>query len=275
MRNKLERINDISFKLLGFTIILFIFEFVRSLVTSNYNSITSIIIGMLFLTGFIWFISFIILEALPKSEAGEPTVEYVNALRSIEIVEMPVHKENPTTLNPGRKRARNLKHSMIHYFSPTVISLESKVVFGKVQKSFLLVLGRTYNYVEGVGTVEKPLEDRIIEVKEFIQYRLKDDEVFKYKGEAFIIEAPEYELRYYIEAYKKNPNRYGYFEMGIPVVKKIYGRGVAESFYDLKHKYGPHSDIVEKVFRDMNDDTNETLYTNARERFIALCWKYL
>lgn len=259
----------------GFAIVIFMIEFVITLITDSLTAFSWIIIGLFLTSVALFWITFFILEALPKSQTGGPTVEYVNVLRNIEIEKLSVQKENPITLNMGRKRARNMKQRMKHYFMPTVISLESKVVFGKVQKSFLLVLGRTYGYVEGVGTAEKPLEDRIIEVKEFIQERLNDDEIFKHKDEAFIIEAPEYELRYYIEAYKKNPNRYGYFEMGIPVVKKIYGRGAAESFYYLKHKFGPHSDIVEKVFREMNDDTNEILYPNARERFIALCNKYL
>ena len=271
----IEKVNKISFLMFGFTTVIFMIEFAITLITDYLTAFTWIIIGLFLTSAALFWITFLILEALPKSEAVEPTVEYMNVLRNIEIAELPVQKDNPITLNPGRKRARDMKHRMKNYFSPTVISLESKVVFGKVQKSFLLVLGRTYDYVEGIGTVEKSLEDRTIEVKDFIQERLSEDEVFKYDNEAFYIETPEYELRYYIEAYKKNPNRYGYFEMGIPVVRKIYGRGAAESFYDLKHKYGPHSDIVEKVFREMNDDTNGILYPNARERFIALCNKYL
>ena len=273
MRNILEKISELSFKSFVVSIVLFVLLPMKIL--DSDSAASWIIIGAFYLTGLIWFISFVVLEAIPKCDETHPTVEYVNILRNIEIVEMPVQKENPTTLNPGRKRARDLKHRMIHYFSPTVISLESKVVDGKVHKSFLLVLGRTDSYVEGIGRVEKPFEDRILEVKEFLQARLTEDEIFKYKNEAFHIETPEYELRYYIEAYKKNPNRYGYIEMGVPVVKTIHGRSAAVSFYDLKHKYGPHSDIVEIIFKQMNNDANEVLYPNARERFIALCNKYL
>ena len=184
-----------------------------------------------------------------------------------------------TTRNPVKKRAGWLNDRMRipnGFCGPVsnIVVLESREKDGRKLRSYLLVLGKRYKYVEGTGQVAYSLEERTRAFDDFLKNNLIDGETLTYEHEAFCIKSDDYEIDYYIEAYRKQPDKKCYMLNGEPKVELLHRSGAARAFYDLKHHFGPHSDIIEKVFNEMNELDYVLIQPNAADRFVALCDKY-
>lgn len=262
IRKKIEKANKLSFRAFGVTIVFNLLSCIEIFLTDELSITGTIILAMTILFGSFYFITFLVLEALPKDTESN-------------------HKKSAAG-NSVKKRARELKDSMRipHGFYELIWSvskqfvLESKERRGKEIRSYLLVLGKQFKYAEGIGHIAYSIEEQIAAFDAFLKSNLLDGERLTYRHGAFCIEADDYELNYYIEAYKKQPDKRCYMDNGVPKIEPLYNNGAACALYDLKHQFGPHSDIIEKVFKDMNHADYELLYPNAADRFAALCRKY-
>lgn len=236
----------------------------------------------------LFFIAFFIVEALPKDELNfketkrgkmEDSAASSSTALIFDFSKNALKKDLEKTSNPIKKRAGWINDYLKRYIGndfliwpvSKIFVLESRKGGLKATRSYLLVFGKRYKYVKGIGHEEYPLEERIAFFDRFLKEILLDGESLHYKNEAFCIEAENYELCYYIEAYRKNTDKKCYIDQGKPKAERLYGNGAAQAFYELKCEFGSSSAIIGEVFKAMNDESYALTRPNARERFVALC----
>lgn len=136
--------------------------------------------------------------------------------------------------------------------------------------SYLLILGKRWNYGVGEGHILYPLEKRVYDFNEFFKLGLMKNQSLKYEHEAFCIVAETYEIHYYIEAYRKQPDKKCFMENDKSQVLPLKRTGAARAFYDLKKTDGVGAEDLEWVFRMMNDADLAAETPNAAARFAQL-----
>lgn len=304
IRKTLEKINNIGFIVTWISIILIIIDCILIFTIDYYGVFSWISIGMVGLSGLLTFGSYIVLEALPKeddeitnrvAEAEERarkialerlvatppnTIDNSNT-RTIKTIKQKLEEDLSKVSRPAKKRAGVINDYLRWYPGSSLVPpvskifvLESKKIGNREKRSYLLVLGHRYKSIEEQGRVAISLEERLKSFDEFLKRNLLDGEKIYYEDEAICINSKYYDIYYYIEAYRKEPDKKCYIDFDGFRVEALENNSAAKAFYELKHTYGVHSDIVEKVFLDMNSDDYEFIYPNARTRFVALCEKY-
>lgn len=274
----------------GIAAIVFLITGIKFIITDSASLFLWISMWAMLASDVLFFIAFFVAEALPKGKTGfgadgikatgDPPASNYGALVS-DLSKDILKKALKKTGNPVKKRAGWMNDHLKRYIGDNffvwpvsrIFILESKKRGGKAIRTYLMVLGKRYKYIESMGHEEYPLAERITSLDEFLKDSLLDGEKLSYKNEAFCIEAANYALCYYVEAYRKNPDKKCYMDQGKPKVEALYNNGASKAFDKLQHEFSTNHDVIEKVFHDMNDENYEIIYPNARERFVALCNK--
>lgn len=259
-----------------------------ALTDEEFSLFSWILMWVMLASNVLFFIAFFIVEALPKDgldfevigrkEMEDSATSRSNAL-IFDFSKNALKKDLEKTSNPIKKRAGWINDYLKRYIGndfliwpvSKIFVLESRKGGLKATRSYLLVFGKRYKYVKGIGHEEYPLEERIAFFDRFLKEILLDGERLYYKNEAFCIESENYELCYYIEAHRKGTDKKCYIDQGKPKAERLYGNGAAQAFYELKYEFGSNSEVIGQVFKAMNDESYALARPNARERFVALC----
>lgn len=125
----------------------------------------------------------------------------------------------------------------------------------------------TVSYVVTIGKrTEIPFEERAASFYRILLSALRQDEQLLCVDRCFKIVGPWYILIYCFEGYKKNADKIGYMENGVPCSCLIRRMGYERSFKELRHLSRSQ---IENANRRMYADEMKRLYPNPADRWVA------